>query len=69
MYVYAVRGLVQEMNTVLDKDKQPEMMDKFNKGIFTLRDMYEQFQVRSYIDLCKMTFVVSYPSYAFNKLL
>lgn len=42
----AVRGLVQEMNTVLDKDKQPEMMDKFNKGIFTLRDMYEQFQVR-----------------------
>ena len=41
-----VRGLVQEMNNVLDKDKQPEMMDKFNKGIFTLRDMYEQFQVR-----------------------
>lgn len=32
------------MNTVLDRDKQPEMMDKFNKGIFTLRDMYEQFQ-------------------------
>lgn len=39
-----VRGLVQEMNNVLDKDKQPEMMDKLNKGIFTLRDMYEQFQ-------------------------
>lgn len=39
-----VRGLVQEMNNVLDKDKQPEMMDKFNRGIFTLRDMYEQFQ-------------------------
>lgn len=39
-----VRGLMQEMNTVLDKDKQPEMIDKLNKGIFTLRDMYEQFQ-------------------------
>lgn len=44
--ICAVRGLVAEMNNVLDKDKQPEMMDKFNKGIFTLRDMYEQFQVR-----------------------
>mmetsp|Transcript_8913 Transcript_8913/g.13381 ORF Transcript_8913/g.13381 Transcript_8913/m.13381 type:complete len:503 (+) Transcript_8913:113-1621(+) len=39
-----VRGLVEEMKTVVDKDKQPEMMDKLNKGIFTLRDMYEQFQ-------------------------
>lgn len=40
-----VRGLVEEMKHVVDADKQPEMMDKLNKGIFTLRDMYEQFQV------------------------
>lgn len=39
-----VRGLMEEMKTVVDNDKQPEMMEKFNKGIFTLRDMYEQFQ-------------------------
>jgi signal recognition particle GTPase len=51
IYFALVRGLVQEMNTVLDKDKQPEMMDKFSKGIFTLRDMYEQFQVR-YLICC-----------------
>ena len=25
-------------------DKQPELVEKFTKGIFTLRDMYEQFQ-------------------------
>jgi signal recognition particle subunit SRP54 len=41
-----VRGLVEEMKTVVDMDKQPEMLEKLNKGIFTLRDMYEQFQVR-----------------------
>jgi hypothetical protein len=33
------------MKTVVDMDKQPEMLEKLNKGIFTLRDMYEQFQV------------------------
>jgi signal recognition particle subunit SRP54 len=37
---------MEEMKTIVDMDKQPEMMDKFSKGIFTLRDMYEQFQVR-----------------------
>lgn len=39
-----MRGLMEEMKTIVDTDKQPEMMDKFSKGIFTLRDMYEQFQ-------------------------
>jgi signal recognition particle subunit SRP54 len=39
---------MEEMKTIVDMDKQPEMMDKFSKGIFTLRDMYEQFQVRQY---------------------
>eukprot|EP01041_Mallomonas_annulata_P005986 gene5986-12068_t len=39
-----VRGLMEEMKSVVDMDKQPEMEDKFSKGIFTLRDMYEQFQ-------------------------
>ena len=24
-------------------DKQPELVEKFTKGSFTLRDMYEQF--------------------------
>lgn len=39
-----VRGLMEEMKTIVDVDKQPELLDKFSKGIFTLRDMYEQFQ-------------------------
>lgn len=38
-----MRGLMEEMNSVVDKDKQPELMDRFGKGLFTLRDMYEQF--------------------------
>lgn len=38
-----VRGLMEEMKNVVDIDKQPEMMDRFGKGLFTLRDMYEQF--------------------------
>lgn len=38
-----VRGLMEEMKNVVDVDKQPEMMDRFGKGLFTLRDMYEQF--------------------------
>lgn len=39
-----VRGLVEEMKTVVDMEKQPELLGKLTKGIFTLRDMYEQFQ-------------------------
>jgi signal recognition particle subunit SRP54 len=38
-----VRGLMEEMKHVVDIDKQPEMLDRFGKGLFTLRDMYEQF--------------------------
>jgi signal recognition particle subunit SRP54 len=38
-----VRGLMEEMKNVVDIDKQPELMDRFSKGMFTLRDMYEQF--------------------------
>ena len=38
-----VRGLMEEMQNVVDVDKQPELMDRFGKGLFTLRDMYEQF--------------------------
>ena len=38
-----MRGLVEEMKNVVDIEKQPEMMDRFGKGLFTLRDMYEQF--------------------------
>lgn len=33
------------MKDAVDADKQQEMGDRLNKGIFTLRDMYEQFQV------------------------
>lgn len=39
-----MRGLVETIKDTVGMDKQPELMDKFNKGIFTLRDMYEQFQ-------------------------
>lgn len=39
-----VRGLMEEIKNVVDVDKQTEMTDKFTKGVFTLRDMYEQFQ-------------------------
>ena len=43
------------MKNVVDVDKQPEMMDKLTKGIFTLRDMYEQFQVRLLHDILCIT--------------
>lgn len=39
-----VRGLVEEIKSAVDIDKQPELMERFSKGVFTLRDMYEQFQ-------------------------
>ncbi|CAE7742523.1 SRP54, partial [Symbiodinium microadriaticum] len=38
------RTLVEEMKDAVDVDRQQEMGDRLNKGIFTLRDMYEQFQ-------------------------
>eukprot|EP01042_Synura_sphagnicola_P001229 gene1229-1392_t len=39
-----VRGLMEEIKNVVDADKQSEMEDRFKQGVFTLRDMYEQFQ-------------------------
>lgn len=39
-----VRGLMEEMKNAVDLEQQAEMEEKFCKGIFTLRDMYEQFQ-------------------------
>lgn len=38
-----MRGLVEQIKDTVEK--QPDhVMDKFSKGIFTLRDMYEQFE-------------------------
>ena len=45
MFCFLVRGLMEEIKNVVDADKQSEMEDKFKQGVFTLRDMYEQFQV------------------------
>eukprot|EP00607_Mallomonas_marina_P007836 CAMPEP_0182418038 /NCGR_PEP_ID=MMETSP1167-20130531/2498_1 /TAXON_ID=2988 /ORGANISM="Mallomonas Sp, Strain CCMP3275" /LENGTH=506 /DNA_ID=CAMNT_0024592003 /DNA_START=76 /DNA_END=1593 /DNA_ORIENTATION=- len=39
-----VRGLMEEIKNVVDSEDQADMERKFGKGIFTLRDMYEQFQ-------------------------
>ena len=39
-----VRGLMEEMKSIQDGQSQEEMMEKMSKGIFTLRDMYKQFQ-------------------------
>ena len=38
------------MNAIKDAglDKQPELYQKLSQGVFTLRDMYEQFQVCSH---------------------
>ena len=39
-----MRGLVETIKETVGDDKQPELMGKLQKGIFTLRDMYDQFQ-------------------------
>ena len=39
-----MRGLVEQIKDTIGDDKQPELMEKFSKGQFTLRDMYEQFE-------------------------
>ena len=39
-----MRGLVEQIKETVGAEKESEMMDKFTKGVFTLRDMYEQFQ-------------------------
>lgn len=38
-----MRGLVEELKDVVDEEKQEELAERFSKGQFTLRDMYEQF--------------------------
>lgn len=38
-----MRGLVETIKETVGDDTKPEMLDKMSKGIFTLRDMYEQF--------------------------
>lgn len=38
-------GLVSTINGVLPLDKQPELMERLSKGVFTMRDMYEQLQL------------------------
>eukprot|EP00581_Thalassiosira_minuscula_P010568 CAMPEP_0183713174 /NCGR_PEP_ID=MMETSP0737-20130205/8105_1 /TAXON_ID=385413 /ORGANISM="Thalassiosira miniscula, Strain CCMP1093" /LENGTH=446 /DNA_ID=CAMNT_0025941925 /DNA_START=97 /DNA_END=1434 /DNA_ORIENTATION=+ len=39
-----VRGLMEEMKSMNDGKNQEELMEKMSKGVFTLRDMYKQFQ-------------------------
>eukprot|EP00584_Thalassiosira_punctigera_P017384 CAMPEP_0172548408 /NCGR_PEP_ID=MMETSP1067-20121228/17709_1 /TAXON_ID=265564 ORGANISM="Thalassiosira punctigera, Strain Tpunct2005C2" /NCGR_SAMPLE_ID=MMETSP1067 /ASSEMBLY_ACC=CAM_ASM_000444 /LENGTH=587 /DNA_ID=CAMNT_0013335619 /DNA_START=87 /DNA_END=1850 /DNA_ORIENTATION=- len=39
-----VRGLMEEMKSIGDGQNQEELMQKMSKGVFTLRDMYKQFQ-------------------------
>ncbi|EEA06981.1 signal recognition particle protein SRP54, putative [Cryptosporidium muris RN66] len=39
-----ISGLFAKINEVVPIDKQPEMVNRIVQGIFTLRDMYEQFQ-------------------------
>ncbi|GMF14362.1 unnamed protein product [Phytophthora lilii] len=39
-----IRGLMEEVKTSGMLDNQEEMVEKFQKGVFTLRDMYKQFQ-------------------------
>lgn len=39
-----ISGLLSTINEVMPLDKQPELMERLSKGMFTLRDMYEQLQ-------------------------
>jgi len=39
-----ISGLVSTINKAMPLDKQPELMERLSKGMFTLRDMYEQLQ-------------------------
>lgn len=39
-----IRGLMEEVKTSGMLDNQEEMVQKFQKGVFTLRDLYKQFQ-------------------------
>eukprot|EP01097_Dermamoeba_algensis_P007778 TRINITY_DN4974_c0_g1_i1.p1 TRINITY_DN4974_c0_g1~~TRINITY_DN4974_c0_g1_i1.p1 ORF type:complete len:406 (+),score=101.58 TRINITY_DN4974_c0_g1_i1:282-1499(+) len=37
-------GLIKKIKSVVPLDDQPQLMQRLSQGIFTLRDMYEQFQ-------------------------
>mmetsp|Transcript_74051 Transcript_74051/g.196423 ORF Transcript_74051/g.196423 Transcript_74051/m.196423 type:complete len:504 (+) Transcript_74051:127-1638(+) len=39
-----ISGLVSTINEAMPLDKQPELMGRLSKGMFTLRDMYEQLE-------------------------
>jgi len=39
-----VSGLLRKIQDVVPKGQQPELMDRLSQGMFTLRDMYDQFQ-------------------------
>eukprot|EP01103_Thecamoeba_quadrilineata_P021466 TRINITY_DN9874_c0_g1_i1.p1 TRINITY_DN9874_c0_g1~~TRINITY_DN9874_c0_g1_i1.p1 ORF type:complete len:502 (+),score=100.51 TRINITY_DN9874_c0_g1_i1:69-1508(+) len=39
-----VSELIKRIKDVVPKDQQPEMMNRISQGVFTLRDMYDQFQ-------------------------
>lgn len=39
-----ISGLVSTISEAMPLDKQPELMGRLSKGMFTLRDMYEQLQ-------------------------
>lgn len=39
-----ISGLVSTINEAMPLDKQPELIGRLSKGVFTLRDMYEQLQ-------------------------
>lgn len=39
-----VRGLMEEMKSISDGQNQAELIENMSKGVFTLRDMYKQFQ-------------------------
>ena len=42
-----MRGLVEQIKDTVGKEKEEEMMDKFTKGVFTLRDMCAAAAARS----------------------
>ena len=39
-----VRGLVEEMKSIQGDQTREELIEKMSRGVFTLRDMYKQFQ-------------------------
>jgi len=39
-----MEGLLKKIKDVVPAEEQPQLVAKFSQGVFTLRDMYEQFQ-------------------------